>query len=173
MFFKGSRYKDLPEMRATDAEGKTTRSKVLRWIPDTPGTFQHMVAQTDRLDLLAYKYYGDPKKWWLICDANPDFAYPIDLLDRDPIIQEVFTLEPPANENNWPILIKALKDLRCVRDVQTDVFQATLDVTYNQKEVDREDDITNRITSMGFVILHTLKKERIGQKIIIPPNKIV
>ncbi len=82
MLFKGSRYKDLPKIRTTDAEGQTVRSKTLRWIPDTPGTFLHTVNQVDRLDLLAYEYYGDPKKWWLICDANPDIALPTDLLDR-------------------------------------------------------------------------------------------
>ena len=82
MFFKGSRYKDMPEISATDAKGQTARSKTLRWIPETPGKFQHTVNQTDRLDLLAYKYYGDPKKWWLFCDANPEFAMPIELLNR-------------------------------------------------------------------------------------------
>jgi len=80
MFQKGSRYKELPEISVTDAGGRTAGSKALRWIPDTPGTFLHRVSQADRLDLLAYKYYGDPKKWWLICDANPDFALPTDLL---------------------------------------------------------------------------------------------
>jgi|TARA_R110000803_G_scaffold33761_8_gene73929 hypothetical protein len=26
----------------------------------------------DRLDLLAYQYYGDPNLWWVISQANPD-----------------------------------------------------------------------------------------------------
>ncbi len=82
MFFKGSRYKNLPDVVTTDANGQAARSKTLRRIPDTPGTFLHTVSQTDRLELLAYKYYGDPQKWWLICDANPDIALPTDLLDR-------------------------------------------------------------------------------------------
>ncbi len=82
MFFKGSRYKELPEIKTADAKGQTARSKMLRRIPDTPGTFLHTVCQTDRLDLLAYKYYGDPQKWWLICDANPGVALLTDLADR-------------------------------------------------------------------------------------------
>lgn len=172
MFFKGSRYKDLPEISATDAEGQTAGSKTLRWIPDTPSTFLHTVNQTDRLDLLAYKYYGNPKKWWLICDANPDFALPTDLLDRNPIMQEIFDLEPPEGDNEWPILIRALKALRGMREVQTDIFQATLNVTYNQKELDRAG-ITNVITAQGFTVKTISKKERIGQKITIPPNQIV
>jgi len=172
MFFKGSRYKDLPKIRSTDAKGQTARSKTLRWIPDTSGTFSHMLNQTDRLDLLAYKYYGNPKKWWLICDANPDFALPTDLLGRNPILQEVYTLEPPEGDNKWPILIKALKELSGVREVQADIFQSTLEVTYNQKELERED-IMDAITDQGFTVKTISKKERIGQKITIPPNQIV
>lgn len=172
MFFKGSRYKDLPEISATDAEGQAARSKTLRWIPDIPGTFQHTVNQTDRLDLLAYKYYGDSKKWWLICDANPEFALPTDLLNRNPIVQEIFALERPEGENIWPILIRDLKELRGMCEVHTDIFEATLDVTYNRKELNRQD-ITNVITSRGFVVNRISKKERMGQKIIIPPNKII
>ena len=173
MFFKGSRYKELPEINATDAEGQTARSKALRLIPDTPGTFLHTVNQMDRLDILAYKYYGESRKWWLICDANADFALPTDLLNRNPLVQEIFHLEPLEGDNKWPILIRALKELRGVREVQADIFQATLDVTYNQKELDREE-ITNAINSQGFEV-KTIpkKKERIGQKITIPPNQIV
>jgi len=172
MFFKGSRYKDLPKISSTDAKGQTARSKTLRWIQDTAGTFSHTLNQTDRLDLLAYKYYGNPKKWWLICDANPDFALPTDLLGRNPIVQEIFYLEPLAGENTWPILIRALQELRGIREVQADIFQATLNVTYNRKELDRGG-ITNVVTAQGFTVKTISKKERIGQKITIPPNQIV
>lgn len=172
MFFKGSRYKDLPEISTADAEGQTVRSKTLRWIPDTPGTFSHTVKQTDRLDLLAYKYYGNPKKWWLICDANPDFALPTDLLDRNPVMQEIYTLELPDGENRWSILIRDLKELRGMREVQADIFEASLEVTYNRKELERED-IMDVITDQGFTVKTISKKERIGQKITIPPNQIV
>ena len=36
----------------------------------------------DRLDQLAYKYYGQPLQWWHICDANPDFLSPLAPLGR-------------------------------------------------------------------------------------------
>ena len=172
MFFKGSRYKDQPEISTTNAEGKTARSETFRWIPDTPATFLHMVNQADRLDLLAYKYYGNAKKWWLICDANPGFALPTDMLNGHPIRQEIFNLEFLSGENKWPILIRALKELKGMREVQTDIFQASLYVAYNRIELNRED-ITNVITSQGFVVKTISKKERIGQKIIIPPNQII
>lgn len=82
MFFKGSRYKDILEYRAVDEEGLAYRIKSIRWIPKTQGRFMHTVTQSDRIDLLAYKYYGDPKKWWLICDANPEVFFPLDLLEE-------------------------------------------------------------------------------------------
>lgn len=82
MFFKGSRYKDIPDYSVIDASGKTSTVKSLRWIPETSGTFMHTVKEGDRMDLLAYKYYGDPKRWWLICDANPEAFLPTDLLKQ-------------------------------------------------------------------------------------------
>ena len=33
---------------------------------------EHVVREGDRLDLLAGRYYNDPRLWWRILDANPD-----------------------------------------------------------------------------------------------------
>ncbi len=32
----------------------------------------HQLTSSDRLDLLAQQYYGDPALWWHIADANPE-----------------------------------------------------------------------------------------------------
>jgi len=40
---------------------------------------EHLVVAGERLDHLAQKYYGDPLKYWLICDANGE-VFPEDLL---------------------------------------------------------------------------------------------
>lgn len=32
----------------------------------------HLVDGSDRLDLLAQQYFGDPTLWWNIADANPE-----------------------------------------------------------------------------------------------------
>ena len=53
---------------------------------------RHTVNGGDRLDLLAYKYYGDTTKWWQICDANPDWHFPLDLLDLTPLVEQVLLL---------------------------------------------------------------------------------
>lgn len=40
---------------------------------------EHRVVEGERLDQLAQRYYGDPLKYWLICDAN-DAVFPEDLM---------------------------------------------------------------------------------------------
>lgn len=32
----------------------------------------YVVHGADRIDTLAYDFYGDPTKWWVIADANPE-----------------------------------------------------------------------------------------------------
>jgi nucleoid-associated protein YgaU len=70
MFFKGSRYEKVADAQFTDARGRTMAYKRVRFIPDTPARFNHLVAHGDRPDLLAYRYYRDPLKFWRIADAN-------------------------------------------------------------------------------------------------------
>jgi nucleoid-associated protein YgaU len=35
----------------------------------------HQITGSDRIDLLADQYYGDPRLWWTIADANPEVLY--------------------------------------------------------------------------------------------------
>lgn len=70
MFFKGSRYEKVGNAQFTDAQGRVIQYKKIRWIPNTPARFNHLVLQGERLDLLAYRYYRDPLKFWHIADAN-------------------------------------------------------------------------------------------------------
>src|SRR5258707_892578 len=85
MFAKGSRYRNLTQSSPVNGRGGRLRGTDLRLIEPTSGQFLHTVRDRDRLDLLAYKYYADPTRWWQICDANPQFAFPNDLLDRGPL----------------------------------------------------------------------------------------
>jgi len=70
MFLKGSRYAKVAEYVVTDAQGVPHRCKKIRFIPPAPGAFQHTVKQSDRIDLIAFTYYHNPEKFWLIADAN-------------------------------------------------------------------------------------------------------
>lgn len=38
----------------------------------------HTVVEGDRLDLLAHRYLGDARLWWIICDYN-DLFFPLAL----------------------------------------------------------------------------------------------
>src|SRR6266542_1708341 len=92
MFSKSSRYRNLPESSPVNAQGERLRGKELRLTPPTPGRFLHTVHEGDRLDLLAFKYYGDPSRWWQISDANSELSFPADLLDRRPVVEELLAL---------------------------------------------------------------------------------
>jgi len=70
MFFKGSRYEKVEDARYVDAQGRTIRYKKVRFIPETPARFNHLVKQGERLDLLSFRYYRDPLKFWHIADAS-------------------------------------------------------------------------------------------------------
>src|SRR3954451_14170856 len=98
MFFLGSLYRTLPPSSPVDAAGQRLLGTDLRVIPPSGGTFLHSVQDHDRLDLLALKYYGDASKWWQISDANPEFAFPNDLLDRGPLVEEVLSLVSPGDD---------------------------------------------------------------------------
>jgi hypothetical protein len=79
MFFKGSRYEKLPTAKYTDALGRTVTYVTTRYIPPTTAYIGHSVADGDRLDLIAYRYFRDPLRFWRICDANLA-TWPEDLL---------------------------------------------------------------------------------------------
>ena len=80
MFNRQSRYHRIPDQVTLDENGRARRSKGLRLVPSVSGNFIHTIESDDRLDQLAYKYYRKSKTWWHICDANPDFLSPLDLL---------------------------------------------------------------------------------------------
>lgn len=142
MFTRGSRYRNLPESSPVDAAGERLRGKDLREIPpplDWP--FRHTVREGERLDLLAFKYYGEPTKWWQIADANPQEAFPLDLLDRSPVIKERFVLRCLDFESRFRSLVLSLPILGQVstpvetsfdgsKPVEPSFLQTTIIVTY-------------------------------------------
>ena len=80
MVFQGSRYQNTGSYQVTGAKGQPVAALKIRLIPSTPAGFRHTFNASDRLDLLAYKYYRNPEKFWLIADANPEMD-PEDLLE--------------------------------------------------------------------------------------------
>lgn len=111
MFSKSSRYNNLAESVFLNAKGERLRGKDLRLISLPESNVLHTVTGGDRLDLLAYKYYGDTTKWWQISDANPQAAFPTNLLDQSPLVEELFMLTHPDFETRYANLITALKNI--------------------------------------------------------------
>ena len=126
MFAKNSRYARLPESSPVNAQGERLRGKNLRRIAFSAGTFLHTVQNRDRLDLLAMKYYSEPTKWWQICDANPEFEFPLDMLNRGPIREEIFGLVDGAAEERFNTLIQAVSGLGSVRNPNMEASVASM-----------------------------------------------
>jgi hypothetical protein len=74
-----SRYARTPVLTADDGRGGTQQVLDLRETPATPAVLRIVATDADRLDLLAFRYYRDPTRFWRICDATPDLD-PFDLL---------------------------------------------------------------------------------------------
>jgi len=125
MFSKFSRYRKLPNIVTLDALGQRVESKDLRIVPEVSGIFSHTIEEVDRLDHLAFKYYKQAKKWWRICDANPEFMSPTALLGKDPMITtrvplrfEDSTAQPPWAEFQHRLShIVGVKDIRMEESV--------------------------------------------------------
>lgn len=43
-----------------------------------PDDVFHTVTESDRIDLIAYRYLGSAELWWIICDYN-DIFFPLQL----------------------------------------------------------------------------------------------
>jgi nucleoid-associated protein YgaU len=80
MIFKGSRYANIASYQATNADGNTVTALKTRFIPATPAGYFHTYTADQRLDHIAYKFYRNPEKFWLIADANNEMD-PEDLLE--------------------------------------------------------------------------------------------
>jgi hypothetical protein len=76
---KTSRYAKVPVLVVRDAAGQDLELRQLRVIPDRPAVFSITPTETDRLDLVAYRFYRDPLLFWKICDAS-DALDPLDVL---------------------------------------------------------------------------------------------
>ena len=73
-----SRYKNNPTKKLKDGP----RVYRTRLYPDIPKRNDDQYVRTqdgDRLDLLAYEYYGDQSLWWIIASANNIHDAPLGL----------------------------------------------------------------------------------------------
>ncbi len=82
MFFRGSRYENVPDAELTRVDGRTVRYKRMRFAPPqtgtTPRTTTDVASDGARLDVVAYRTLGDAEQFWRLCDAN-QVLRPVDL----------------------------------------------------------------------------------------------
>lgn len=194
MFSKTSRYRKLPDVITLDAKGRRLAVKELRLLPQVTAVFRHTVKAGERLDQLAYQYYKQPRKWWLICDANPQFLSPVALLGQEVIVSARFPVtvthggDPP-----WADLCQRLRALIGVEDVRIEEtveqtpqqqtvgsrkvtvwiehYQRAVLVTYNQFSVDIPS-LVSAMVAAGFDPRQPTVISQLGQPIVIPPNGI-
>jgi len=190
MFTKQSRYRRVPDVAVPDARGRVLAAKDIRPLPDVTGTFRHTVNSGDRLDQLAYSYYGDPLQYWHICDANPQFLSPLALLGAEPVTTTVFPVAVAAGDPPWAVALTALLATVGVEDAtvqeQADLveqrqvvggqqvtvvvqrFSRALLVTYNRINVDAAA-LSAVIAAAGFTVGPPADTGQLGQQIVIPP----
>lgn len=80
MIDRKSRYRTTPTLTVTDELGAEHTLLDLREIPETTGVYYLTPTDTDRLDLLAARFFRDPTRFWRICDAS-DHLDPHDVLE--------------------------------------------------------------------------------------------
>jgi hypothetical protein len=72
-FPPSSRYRDVPVLSRTGADGTVSRYLARRILPD-PGRHVPLghvrLGGDERPDTLSYDAYGDPALWWRIVDAS-------------------------------------------------------------------------------------------------------
>lgn len=81
MIHQGSRYRRKDAYTSRDPERAVAPIEGVRpHVPEPTQAVQlHTVIVGERIDHLAQRYYGDPLKFWLICDAN-EALFPDDLM---------------------------------------------------------------------------------------------
>lgn len=72
MIDRRSRYSRTPVLTADDGRSGTQQVLDLREVPPTSAVLRIVATDADRLDLLAFRYYRDPTRFWRICDASSD-----------------------------------------------------------------------------------------------------
>jgi hypothetical protein len=190
MFDKLSRYRDVPEVAVPDARNRVVAAADIRQLPEVTGTFKHTVVAGNRLDQLANLYYGQPERYWRICDANPQPLSPLALVDQDTVVTRRFPLTvADGTAPPWRALRQTLdgtlgiEAVAVVEDVQplaqlhdevnppytafVDQVSLAVEVTYNRVTVDAED-LLGLIASVGFTVGRALELGQLGREIVIP-----
>jgi hypothetical protein len=192
MFSKTSRYWTVPDITVPDSRGRVLPAKDIRLLPAVTGTFQHLVSQGDRLDQLAFTYYGQPLDWWHISDANPGILSPLALLGDEPVTTTRLPVTVASGTPSWAGLLRGLRALAGVEqaEIQDEVqyvaqsqqvdgkpvtvtverLVSTVLVTFNSL-VTSPGAISDAVSAAGFKPGAGEQVGQVGRQIIIPPAR--
>ena len=92
MFFRGSRYEQVPTQTYETPDGRIISYKSVREIPPTPAQSRHVVDEGERLDQIAFEHFRDAERFWRICDTNT-VVWPDELTSRVGRIIDIPTAE--------------------------------------------------------------------------------
>jgi len=70
MFDSSSRYDRVEDDTLLDGQGREVSYKRIRTLPHGEEETTAIVRTGERIDQLAYRVLGDPRRFWQICDAN-------------------------------------------------------------------------------------------------------
>ena len=77
MIFLDSRYADGTLFKAWNARKSQYDLAVFRtWTNEVKSFFIYEWVETDRIDNVATRFYGEPNLWWVILDMNPEILNP-------------------------------------------------------------------------------------------------
>ncbi len=180
MYGRDSRYYRIGVVTRVDHAGRALVVDELRRRRLADGTFRHTISATDRLDHLSQRYYGKPRRWWLIADANPEFASPLALLGDEPInVVEIGIALPDGIA--WSAVMSTLRGLAGVEDIalrsdRSDGAQRSgvLTVRFNRATIDAAKVHAEALRAVGAraVTAGPVPVTRIGRQIVIPPDDV-
>ena len=82
MFEAKSRYNEIEDAFYEKTPGELIKYKKRRFIPKNKEEqmvlLEFDIVSGDRVDLLSFKYLGDPEQYWRLCDMN-GIIHPLDL----------------------------------------------------------------------------------------------
>jgi hypothetical protein len=168
---RDSRYRDQPVVVRTDHTGRTLQVDELRLRRPRPGSFQHPVSDGDRLDQLGHRYYANPRRWYLIADANPEFASPLALLGQEAVRGLRLALRGTADAGPTWELLAALRAHPGVEDVDYDPEAEAVTVRYNRNTTGAGA-VVAVVRGCGFEVDTPQPVDRLGRPVVVPPEGV-
>ena len=71
MFLSNSRYASVATIIVRTRDGREVTAVRLRRLPAATGE-PYAVTRSDRLDIIAFRRYGDATRYWRVADANTE-----------------------------------------------------------------------------------------------------